>query len=242
MFARSQRPFSLNTFLSFGDIDKNVQSHLRNVYATLSIGLILSCIGAYAFLVSPTLQAHLTLLLILSLVGSIGSTLYVYFTPHTRENVNSRLLAFFILAAVTGIGLGPLIQVISVLHPETIPTALLGTAVIFVSFSLAAILTKKRYYLFLGAAIMSATSILASFSLMNIFIRSPMIYRAELYVGFAIFCAFVIFDTQLIVEKRRYGDTDFIAHTMDLFVDFIEIFRHLLIILNSKRSRRDDDE
>ncbi|CAH8443320.1 unnamed protein product [Dicrocoelium dendriticum] len=82
---------------------------------------------------------------------------------------------------------------------------------------------------------MSATSMLASFNFMNLFLRSPAIYQAELYIGFAIFCGFVVFDTQLIIEKRKSGDTDFVWHALDLFIDFIEIFRHLLIILNSKR-------
>uniref|UniRef100_A0A095AH16 Bax inhibitor 1 n=1 Tax=Schistosoma haematobium TaxID=6185 RepID=A0A095AH16_SCHHA len=141
-----------------------------------------------------------------------------------------------------GIGFGPLLQALSVISPDTIPTALLGTALIFVSFTLTALFTRKRYYIYLGAGLMSAISLLTTFSFMNLFIRSPAIYNAELYIGLAIFCAFVIFDTQLIVEKRRNGDTDFVWHTLDLFIDFVEIFRHLLIILNSKRRRdRDDD-
>lgn len=45
---------------------------------------------------------------------------------------------------------------------------------------------------------------------------------------------FVLYDTQLIMEKRRAGDKDFIAHSVDLFVDFIGIFRRLLIILAQK--------
>lgn len=47
-------------------------------------------------------------------------------------------------------------------------------------------------------------------------------------------CAFVLYDTQLIMEKRRNGDKDFIAHSVDLFIDFIGIFRRLLIILAQK--------
>lgn len=152
------------------------------------------------------------------------------------------MMAFFLFSFATGLGFGPLLQVISVVNPETIPTALLGTALIFVSFSLASLYTRRRYYLFLGAIITSAASILATFSLMNLFIRSPAIYQAELYIGLALFCAFVVFDTQLIVEKRRAGDTDFIWHTLDLFIDFVEIFRHLLIILNSKRRQRENDD
>ena len=67
-------------------------------------------------------------------------------------------------------------------------------------------------------------------------------------------CAFVLFDTQLIVEKRRSGDDDFIwyalsgtvvtcfywflyRHSVDLFIDFIDIFRRLVIILGMNKVR-----
>ena len=47
-------------------------------------------------------------------------------------------------------------------------------------------------------------------------------------------CGFVLYDTQLIIEKRRIGDKDFVWHSVDLFIDFVNIFRYLLIILAQK--------
>lgn len=49
---------------------------------------------------------------------------------------------------------------------------------------------------------------------------------------------FVLFDTQMIMEKRRAGSTDCIKHSMDLFFDLISMFRRLLIILTQKVSAR----
>lgn len=236
------RQYNWHSMFSLNDIDKNVQVHLKNVYSTLSIGLILSCVAAYAFMLSTILQSMTTMLMVLSFITSIGSSLYIYFTHHSRETISARIGAFFLFAFSTGLGFGPLLHAVSIINPETIPTALLGAALIFVSFSLASLLTRKRYYLYLGALLMSAMSTLAMFSFMNLFIRSPAIYQAELYIGLLLFCGFVVFDTQMIVEKRKAGDTDFIWHTLDLFVDFVELFRHLLIILNSKRNRRENDD
>lgn len=45
---------------------------------------------------------------------------------------------------------------------------------------------------------------------------------------------FVLFDTQMIMEKRRNGSTDCIKHSMELFFDLVSMFRHLLIILTQK--------
>jgi FtsH-binding integral membrane protein len=59
-------------------------------------------------------------------------------------------------------------------------------------------------------------------------------YELQLYLGLLIYCGFVLFDTQLIVEKYQLGDNDYIWHSVDLFIDFINIFRRILIILASK--------
>ena len=45
-----------------------------------------------------------------------------------------------------------------------------------------------------------------------------------------------MWDTQMIIEKRRRGDKDFIAHSLDLFIDFMQIFRKVLILLMQKVS------
>lgn len=50
------------------------------------------------------------------------------------------------------------------------------------------------------------------------------------------FCGFIVWDTQMIIEKRRRGDKDFIAHSLDLFIDFMQIFRKILILLMQKVS------
>lgn len=61
--------------------------------------------------------------------------------------------------------------------------------------------------------------------------------KAYLYLAFGVTCGFVLYDTQLIIEKRRMGDKDFVWHSVDLFIDFVNIFRYLLIILAQKVRR-----
>ena len=49
---------------------------------------------------------------------------------------------------------------------------------------------------------------------------------------------FIMYDTALIIEKRRMGETDLIMHSVLLFIDFIDVFRHLLIILTQKENEK----
>lgn len=61
--------------------------------------------------------------------------------------------------------------------------------------------------------------------------------QANLYIGLIAMAAFVLFDTQMIMEKRRAGSTDAVKHSLDLFIDLVSIFRRLLIILTQKEER-----
>ena len=44
-------------------------------------------------------------------------------------------------------------------------------------------------------------------------------------------CLYIIYDTQMIVERAERGDKDEISHAMILFVDLFELFIRILQIL-----------
>lgn len=93
-------------------------------------------------------------------------------------------------------------------------------------------------FLYLGGILMSALSTLFWVGLIGIFTGSHMLFQAHLYIGFAVMCGFILYDTQMIMEKRRRGDTDYIWHSVELFIDFLSVFRRLLIILAQKEDRK----
>lgn len=63
-----------------------------------------------------------------------------------------------------------------------------------------------------------------------------MIFQVSLYLGLIIMCGFILYDTQLILEKVKGGDKDYVSHCVDLFIDFVGVFRRILIILYSRVS------
>lgn len=58
--------------------------------------------------------------------------------------------------------------------------------------------------------------------------------QTQLYVGVFVMAAFIVYDTQNIVEKCRNGNRDVVQHALDLFFDVLSMFRRLLIILTQK--------
>ena len=77
-------------------------------------------------------------------------------------------------------------------------------------------------------------------SLLNsFFFRSPTVMVNEIYLGALIFAGFILYDTQLIIERAERGSRDYIGHSVDLFLDGIALFSRLLVILMRRETDRD---
>jgi FtsH-binding integral membrane protein len=61
-----------------------------------------------------------------------------------------------------------------------------------------------------------------------------MILQMQLLLGLIVMSAFVLYDTQLIMEKFRMGDKDYVWHSLTLFMDLASIFKHILVLLADK--------
>lgn len=85
---------------------------------------------------------------------------------------------------------------------------------------------------------MSGLNMLLLASLVNIFLGSAALFNVNLYLGIAVFSGFILYDTQLIVEKHNNGDHDYVWHSVDLFLDFINLFRRILILLANKENNK----
>lgn len=206
-------------------LEKNVQEHLRNVYATVTMGIGAAAIGAGIHIFTNILRAN-----ILMAFASIAVMMALISTPHTRENEKKRLGYFFIFCGISGISMGPLLERVMEVDPSCVLTALLASTAVFGCFSLVALNAPSTKYIHMGGTLASAALCLVLAS----FFAS---YYAIILGGLALSCAFVVYDTQLIAEKSRRGEDDYIWHSVELFIDFANIFKYLLVILADKRER-----
>jgi FtsH-binding integral membrane protein len=226
---------SVDSFLnSFNTkFEAPVRSHLKNVYATLTMSVLAASVGAYVHLFTDLLQGGG---IMFSLLGA-GLALGLFMTPDNGKNRGMRMGMLLGFAFLTGLGMGPLLSMAIMMNPSLVPSAMMLTSAIFACFTGAALFAPDGKYLYLGGTLLSGLSTLLFLGFLNIFFKSQLLFQAHLYLGLAIFCGFIMFDTQVIIRKARNGDRDFIAHSLDLFIDFVQIFRKVLILLMQKDER-----
>ncbi|CAM6082607.1 unnamed protein product [Calypogeia fissa] len=233
-FDRRSNSWNVDSLVNFNHLNTRVQLHLRKVYSTLCVAILVAAVGVYAHILT-----HLGGLL--TTFGFIGVTMWLLSTPPYEDGKRYKLLMG--AAFLEGASLGTLIEYVINQDPSIAVTALLGTMAIFASFSGAAVFAKRREYLFLGGILSSLVSTMLMLRFGSyIFGGSSAMFNVELYGGLLLFVGYVLFDTQLIIERADKGDEDYIKHSLDLFMDFVSIFVRVLIILSKNSSQKTREE
>lgn len=212
-------------------LEPPVRQHLKNVYGTLMMTCASATAGVYVDIYTWFQAGFLS-----AIIGA-GLMLMLIATPDNGKNTTQRLGYLLGFGLTSGMSMGPLLQYVAVVNPSIIITALLGTTLVFVCFSIAAMLAERGSWLFLGGTLMTLLTSMSLMSLVNLFMQSHILHQTHLYLGLMLMCGFVLFDTQLIIEKRRMGSKDFVQHALELFIDFIGMFRRLVVILTQKEEQ-----
>lgn len=224
---------SINTLRNMMDFDSKVARHLRDVYACLCLTILSASIGAYTHL-----QTHLGG----TFSGIAGLLLAVYLASTNSPPSGFSMPRFSLLLGfgfLKGLSLGGLIEYALFMDVGIVITALLATTVVFGCFSAAALFARRRSYLYLGGMLGSVLFYMSLASLANLFLGWSLINDVQIYLGLLVFSGYVVFDTQVMIEKAAAGQTDVIRHTMELFMDFAALFVRILIILMRKKEAED---
>lgn len=222
-------------------IDNNIprspatQEHLQRVYGNLTVTTALAAIACYLFN-----QGFLPTPGLLAMIMVFGCILAASFMRPTPQNSMVRHGALYGFGFGQGWMLSPLVDSVMYMNPETVFMTVIATVLIFGSFTMSAYYSPRRQYLYLGSLLSSAMLILALFSLGNMFFGSAMLMNVELYVGLLVFSLYVLYDTQVIVERAEMGQRDSVMHAATLFTDLIGIFVRLLIILAKDKDKDSD--
>ncbi|XP_074563765.1 bax inhibitor 1-like [Curcuma longa] len=231
--SQSYSGWSHDSFKNFDRISSNVQNHLKLVYLTLCCALVASAAGAY-------LHILMNVGGFFTMVGFFVSIMWLLSTPPYEEK---RRFGLLMAASVfDGASIGPLIEFAIDFDYSILITAFVGTAIAFACFSGAALVSKRREYLYLGGLLSSGLSVLVWLQLASsLFGQSAAGLKIELYLGLLIFIGYMVYDTQVIIERASRGELDYVKHALTLFTDFLAVFVRILIIMLKNASEKSED-
>ncbi|KIJ21973.1 hypothetical protein PAXINDRAFT_95427 [Paxillus involutus ATCC 200175] len=222
------------------------QSYLHDSFKYTGGGLLLTALGARSMFRSGVafriMAANPWLVLGVSLVGSIGSMMGVYYTP-PEKTVQKHLfwLGFNACQAAT---LSPLFF----FSPAILSRAALYTCGVVGSLSYVGATAKNDKYLYMGGPLLAGVTVVALSSLAPMALPLGMRGLAvaesiSLYGGLAVFGGFVLYDTQKILQHARLAEMgviprDPMKEAIALELDMINIFIRLVQILAMRSNNK----
>ena len=123
-------------------------------------------------------------------------------------------------------------------EPRDVFQTFLLTAISFLGMSLYAMSTRKDLSIY-GSVVAGSAFCMITIGILMIFFSAP--WLRMLYSGAALWLAlvFVAVDTQLILKKRKHGIgyDDFVRASAMLYIDFINLFIHIISLFGGRRNR-----
>jgi modulator of FtsH protease len=209
----------------------NLMAFLKSTYQLFASSLLAATAGAYIGLdMVNTISSWYWGLVILEFALLFG--LYA-----VKDKPGINLAVLFGFTFVSGLTITPLLS--SVFNMPSgasiVAQAFLMTSVAFGAISMFALTTKKDYS-GMGKMLFIAIIILIVGSISNIFIGSPILQLGIAMVGALLFSAFILYDTQQIVQG---GFSTPIEAAIALYLDFFNLFISLLQIFAAFNSKDD---
>lgn len=241
------------------DIDAGLRVHMNKVYGTMSVGLFLTALAAWAIsglastsdpaaaaaalpngrmltdfgiLMYTTPLKWVMLLLPLGMVFGFGAAM-------KRFSASGVQTYFYVYAAVFGVALS---SIFITYTAYSITQTFLITAISFAGLSLWGYTTKKDISGWGSFLIMGLIGLIVAM-VVNIFLASPAIQFAISMIGVLIFAGLTAYDTQKIktdyIQHAHAMDEDWLGKAavmgaLKLYLDFINLFMFLLSFLGNR--------
>ena len=207
---------------------------LRNTYWLLAMSLIPTVLGAWLGVASGITQSLSGGMgLIVFLGGAFGFIYAIEKTKNSAAGVPVLLGFTFFM----GLMLSRMIAMVLGFKngPDLIMTAFGGTAgVFFVMASLSSVIKRDLSgmgkWLFVGALAIIVGGII------NVFVGSTAGMMAISVAAIGVFSAYMLYDLKRIVDG---GETNYISATLALYLDIVNVFQSLLMLLGIFGGERD---
>ena len=240
-------------------IDEGLRAHMNKVYGTMSVGMLITFLAAWAIAGLATTtdpSAAAAQLSETKYLTSLGYALFasplkwvIMFAPLAfifgfsaginRLSAAGAQTVFYLFAAVMGVSIS---WIFLVFTGQSIIQVFLITAIAFAGLSLYGYTTKKDLSAMGTFLIMGVIGLIVA-SIVNIFIASSAMAFAISVIGVLIFAGLTAYDTQNIkatyLQMAHSGDQEWLGKAaimgaLSLYLDFINMFMFLLQLLGNR--------
>ena len=221
-------------------IDQGLRAHMNKVYGTMSVGMLLTFLAAWAVgnnaymmeTLFTGIMRWVVMFAPLIMVFAFGAVI-------NKLSAAAAQLFFYAFAAVMGVSIS---YIFVVFTDFSIAQVFLTTSVAFAGLSLWGYTTKKDISGWGSFLIMGVIGLIVA-SIVNIFLGSPAIMFAISIIGVLIFAGLTAYDTQSIKNEylahAQHGDSEWLGKSaimgaLRLYLDFINMFMFLLSIFGNR--------
>ncbi|RKF16862.1 Bax inhibitor-1/YccA family protein [Roseovarius spongiae] len=221
-------------------IDAGLRAHMNKVYGTMSVGLFITFLAAWAIgnnaMMMETLFTGITRWIVmfapLIMVFAFGAMI-------NKLSAAGAQLFFYAFSTVMGISIA---YIFVVFTDMSIAQIFLITSISFAGLSLWGYTTKKDISGWGSFLIMGLIGIIVAM-IVNIFLKSPAIMFAISILGVLIFAGLTAYDTQRIkneyIAHAQHGDREWLGKAaimgaLSLYLNFINMFMFLLQLFGGR--------
>lgn len=221
-------------------IDEGLRAHMNKVYGTMSVGLLVTALAAWAVGTNAVLfetlftgfTRYIVMFAPLIMVFAFGAAI-------SRLSAAGAQLFFYAFSAVMGVSISYIFVVFTAF---SITQTFLVTAIAFAGLSLYGYTTKRDISAIGAFLIMGLIGLIVA-SIVNIFLGSPAVHFAISAIGVLIFAGLTAWDTQRIkttyLEMAHSGDQEWLGKAaimgaLSLYLDFVNLFMFLLQFLGNR--------
>ncbi len=222
------------------DIIQETGNYFRKVYAWMALGLAISGLTAYAVASNDSFVNYLfshNWIFFALIILQIGTVIYLA-SQLKRISPDTAFFLFLLYCFLTGLTLSSIFLVYTF---GSIVSAFLSTAIMFAVMSLYGLGTKRDLTSTGKILTMGLFGIIIAM-LINMFLRSAGFDLFLSVIAIIIFTGLTAYDTQKLKRLNVIGNEgtpedkkEAIIGALTLYLDFINLFLHLLRIMGKRR-------
>jgi FtsH-binding integral membrane protein len=206
---------------------------VRRTYGVVFLGVIVTCVGAAFAMTQPSILDAVQRHPIITMLCVFAPLFLVMRNPRQFPQ-NVVLTGLFTFAE--GVWLAPLLLIGERAQPGITSQAALLTLGTFGALTMYAVFSRRDFsawgsFFTIGLIVLFITMIL------NMFFRSS---TAALYISAAtvfVFGGLLVFDTWRILRSGQYGEEDYVAAAVQIYLDLLNMFLAIFSLLGGRRDR-----